>query len=104
MELQAGLVREVIGSKNVGLGSDLAWVGRGEERGRRGVSEEEEERIASFGRKFSEMVESRGFSESLEEFRGDTISDIHDGLNFLATGIKIVTTILTLFGAESVDR
>ena len=62
---------------------------------------DEEATIASFGRKFSEMSER---SRSLEEYRGDTLSDINSGLNMIASGIKVITTILSLFGADTVDR
>ena len=57
--------------------------------------------IVSFGRKFADM-EERG--RYLEEYRGDTLSDISAGLNMLSSGIKVITTILSLFGADTVDR
>ena len=69
---------------------------------KRNKASEQEERISSFGRKFSEMVEGRG--GRLEKFRGDTLSDLNSGLSLLASGIKIISTILTLLGAENNDR
>ena len=57
--------------------------------------------IASFGRKFADMDEK---GHSLEEYRGDTLNDISSGLNLVASGIKVITTILSLFGADTVDR
>ena len=47
-------------------------------------------------------MEERG--HSLEEYRGDTLNDISSGLNMVANGIKVITTILSLFGADTVDR
>ena len=85
---------------------DFTKVGQNQARMRlvrkRNKGSEQEERISSFGRKFSEMVEGRG--GRLEEFRGDTLSDLNSGLSLLASGIKIVSTILTLLGAENNDR
>ena len=41
---------------------------------------------------------------SSEKYRGDTLSEISSGLNLLASGIKVVTALLSLFGADNVDR
>ena len=62
---------------------------------------DKEAAIASFGRKFADMDEK---GHSLEEYRGDTLNDISSGLNMVASGIKVITTILSLFGADTVDR
>ena len=40
----------------------------------------------------------------LEEYRSDTLNDINAGLNVIASGIKVITTILALFGADTTDR
>ena len=40
----------------------------------------------------------------LEDYRSDTLNDINAGLNVIATGIKVITTILALFGADNTDR
>ena len=53
------------------------------------------------GRKFVNMLEKY---EKIGEYRSDTLSDINAGLNTIATGINVITTILSLFGAQSVDR
>ena len=66
-----------------------------------GDNNEKEAAIEHFGRQFASMEESDNF---LEEFRSDTLNDISSGLNVLASGIKVITTILSLFGAESVYR
>ena len=60
---------------------------------------DEEAKFASMGRQFLAMSE-----HSLEEYRGDTLNDISSGLNMVASGIKMITTILSLFGADTVDR
>ena len=62
---------------------------------------DKEAKIASFGRKFGDISQN---GRSLEQYRGDTLSDISSGLNMLASGIKVITTILSLFGADTVDR
>ena len=62
---------------------------------------DKEAAIASFGRRFSDMEEK---GHSFEEYRGDTLNDISSGLNLVASGIKVITTILSLFGADTVDR
>ena len=67
------------------------------------ISDNEEsitaEEIASIGRKFLLFREP-----PKKRIDGNTLSEISTGLNMVATGIKIVTTILTLFGADTVDR
>ena len=90
-----------VGSTNVGVGQFVYH------RTRRDVGLEEpteisdyvlnEDKITGFGEKF---VRKR----SLDQYRGDTLSDISYGLNMLASGIKVITTILSLFGADTVDR
>ena len=40
----------------------------------------------------------------LQQYRGDTLSDISSGLNVVASGIRVITTILSLLGAQTVDR
>jgi len=62
---------------------------------------DEEEKIAGFARKFQNILQP---SHSLEQFRSDTLNDINSGLNLIASGIKVITTILSLFGADTVDR
>ena len=90
-----------VGSTNVGVGQFLYH------RTRQDIDNDEqtalidydldEEKITRFGEKF-------GRKRSLEEFRSDTLSDISSGLNVLASGIRVITTILSLFGADTVDR
>ena len=53
------------------------------------------------GRKFVNMLEKY---EKIGEYRSNTLSDINAGLNTIATGINVITTILSLFGAQPVDR
>ena len=42
--------------------------------------------------------------EGGRQYRGDTLSDINSGLSVLSGVIRIVSTVLTILGAESVDR
>ena len=58
-----------------------------------------DEEIKSIGRKFLLFQEP-----SKKRIEGETLSEISNGLNMVATGIKIVTTLLTLLGADTVDR
>ena len=58
-----------------------------------------DEEIKSIGRKFLLFQEP-----SKERFEGETLNGLNNGLNMVATGIKIVTTLFTLFGAVTVDR
>jgi len=53
-------------------------------------------RIINFGEHFNHK---RSF-----EFRSDALNDINAGLSILASGIKVITSLLSLFGAEAVDR
>ena len=39
-----------------------------------------------------------------ESYRGDMISDINSGLSVLSTSIRVVSAILTLFGASNRRR
>ena len=60
---------------------------------------DEREIFENLGRKFLSMSDN-----ILEEYRSDTLNDISSGLNMVASGIKVITTILSLFGADTVDR
>jgi hypothetical protein len=61
--------------------------------------------MAEIGRGLLAGVAGRGGGEAVEGFRSDTLNDINSGLKVLATGIQIISTILTMFGAGgSTDR
>ena len=53
------------------------------------------------GRELFNMFEKY---ENIGDFRSDTLSDINAGLNTIASGIRVVTSILSLFGAQPIDR
>jgi len=90
-----------VGSTNVGAGHFLYHRTRRDTGfgGHSTISDDflDEEKISGFGEKYARK-------RSLEQYRSDTLSEISSGLNVLASGIKVITTIFSLFGAESVDR
>ena len=90
-----------VGSTNVGAGQFLYHKTRRDTGfgGHSAISDDflDGEKISGFGEKYARK-------RSLEQYRSDTLSEISLGLNVLASGIKVITTILSLFGAESVDR
>merc|ERR550534_3046670 len=117
------LDQNVVGSTNVGALPLLSKIGK------LGLSEGKEEQLVELTRKFTKLMEerklqglklkddssiyrsfkgqgkkSKGSQLGGREFRGDTLTDIHSGLQVLATGIQIVSTILTILGAENTDR
>ena len=61
-----------------------------------------EDIINSYGEKFDNLSEGRALGGEL--LRADTLSEIHSGLNKIGNVIKIVTTLLSLFGGDSIDR
>ena len=61
-----------------------------------------EDIIDSYGVKFEKMSEGRALGGDL--LRADTLNEINSGLNTLGNIIKIVTTVLSLFGADNIDR
>lgn len=61
-----------------------------------------EDIIDSYGVKFDKMSEGRALGGDL--LRADTLNEINSGLNTLGNIIKIVTTVLSLFGADNIDR
>ena len=61
-----------------------------------------EDIIDSYGVKLDKMSEGRALGGDL--LRAGTLNDIHSGLNTIGSIIKIVTTVLSLFGAENIDR
>ena len=92
-----------IGFNNNGLSPFIGnrFTGESDNRGDEIITNlsDEEAKFATMGRKFLAMSK-----HSLEEYRSDTLSDISSGLNMVASGIKMITTILSLFGADTVDR
>ena len=77
------------------------------------------DRLKEYGQRFSDMKDKgewgeeegagqgrklRGLGVEPGQFRGDTLTDINSGLRVVATGIQIISTILTLLGAETTDR
>ena len=61
-----------------------------------------EDIIDSYGVKLDRMSEGRALGGDL--LRADTLNEIHSGLNTIGSIIKIVTTVLSLFGADNIDR
>ena len=61
-----------------------------------------EDTIDSYGVKLDKMSEGRALGGDL--LRAGTLNEIHSGLNTIGSIIKIVTTVLSLFGAENIDR
>ena len=61
-----------------------------------------EDIIDSYAVKFDKMSEGRALGGDL--LRADTLNEINTGLNTLSNIIKIVTTVLSLFGADNIDR
>ena len=61
-----------------------------------------EDIINSYGEKYDKLSEGRALGGEL--LRADTLSEIHSGLNKIGNVIKIVTTLLSLFGGDNIDR
>ena len=66
--------------------------------------------IEEFGKKFSERKTRRRngkymeFTERATDGGRDTLSDINLGMNVLASGIRVVSAILTILGADDTTR
>ena len=56
------------------------------------------ETIARYGERLEELSHGRSLANDLSLYK------IQSGLNTMGSIIKIVTTVLSLFGADSVDR
>ena len=88
-----------IGSTNGAWGHHTYHSERTGEGKLQDVNEEvlDDEKIAGFGAAYAKK-------RSLETYRSDALSDISSGLNVVASGIRVITTILSLLGAGTVER
>ena len=58
----------------------------------------DDEVIAGYGERLTGVSEGRSLASDL------SLHKIHSGLNTVGSVIRIVTTVLSLFGADNVDR
>ena len=58
----------------------------------------DDEVIAGYGQRLAGLSEGRSLASDL------SLHKIHSGLNTVGSIIRIVTTVLSLFGADNVDR
>ena len=58
----------------------------------------DDEVIAGYGERLAGLSEGRSLASDL------SLHKIHSGLNTVGSIIRIVTTVLSLFGADNIDR
>ena len=63
-----------------------------------GVPDVDDQTIESYGEKLKGLSQGRSLTSDL------SLHKIHSGLNTVGRIIKIVTTVLSLFGADNIDR